>query len=435
MNKLILGHILNPLSDKKCEFFYGALYLEEGSEKEFKIKKIYNFSSLGIQDLKEEINKINCEVCDFSEYILMPPFFDMHFHWVQDHVRAKPKDSLLEWLTKYTFPAENKFKNRSYAKKEARQFFRKLLAGGTLGGAIYSSIHAHALEYAFKEARGHFVIGDVVMTMNSPAFLSQKIPQARAQIKKFAEKFKERYCFTPRFALATDPETMKFGSKQAKKNQSFIQSHLSENHDEIRSTLSLYREFRGFGHVENYTEIYGKCGVLGAKTLMGHAIHLSESELKLLAKTKTALVHCPTSNAPHREQGLESGLFNFKRVEKFKIPWALGSDIGAGPHLSMFDVMRSFYYQNLRAGKAVSFVKALYHASLAGAEILGVEKKLGNFSKNKEANFLVIKNPYRNLKNKNPEQILKKLIDKYKTQRAQYPLHVKNVFYRGKKVF
>lgn len=113
----------------------------------------------------------------------------------------------------------------------------------------------------------------------------------------------------------------------------------------------------------------------------------------------------------------------------------IGSDIGAGPHLSMFDVMRSFYYQNLRAGKAVSFVKALYHASLAGAEILGVEKKLGNFSKNKEANFLVIKNPYRNLKNKNPEQILKKLIDKYKTQRAQYPLHVKNVFYRGKKVF
>src|SRR5690606_22197023 len=131
----------------------------------------------------------------------------------------------------------------------------------------------------------------------------------------------------------------------------FKQTHLSETRAEIDFTLSLYREkFPEFKKVRSYTEIYEKVGMLGKRSPMGHAIHLSAAELKTLSQTKTAIVHCPTSNAPIKDLGLGSGLFDFRRTEKARVRWALGSDIGGGPFLCMLDVMRSFVEQNRRKG-------------------------------------------------------------------------------------
>src|SRR5690606_34631129 len=136
---------------------------------------------------------------------------------------------------------------------------------------------------------------------------------------------------TPRFAITTTPKVMKEGSKLADKAKCFKQTHLSETPQEIDFVLSIYKQLSGFEKVKSYTEIYEKTGMLGKRSLMGHGIHLSDKELKILSKTETSVIHCPTSNAPIKEKGLGSGLFNFKKVEKSKVRWALGSDIGGGP--------------------------------------------------------------------------------------------------------
>ena len=136
---------------------------------------------------------------------------------------------------------------------------------------------------------------------------------------------------------------MKEGAQFALKHGCFIQTHLSETKQERLSMfLSLYRQIEGFNKVKSYSEIYNKCDLLGPRTIMGHGIYLSDEELKMLSKSKAAIAHCPTSNAPVRDRGLGSGLFDFEKAEKAKINWALGSDIGGGPFLSMFDVINSF---------------------------------------------------------------------------------------------
>jgi guanine deaminase len=245
-----------------------------------------------------------------------------------------------------------------------------------------------------KEAKGDFVIGNVLMTMNSPKNLTQTEDQAIGLAKKLIKRFGTRYAVTPRFAISTSPRVMKEGARLADWAGCFKQSHLSENRDEIDFTLKLYRGFQGFEKVKTYTEIYQKVDMLGSRTLMAHGIHLSGEELKVLAKTRTAIVHCPTSNAPISERGLGSGLFDFKKTERAGVRWALGSDIGGGPVLSMFDVMQSFVEQNKRAGRTgASCIKALYRATLAGAEILGVSKRTGNFRKGKDATFLLVPVP------------------------------------------
>jgi len=428
---IVLAHIVNPQTDKKCNLIKnGALHLKYNeTKKSYLIKDIGTKSSI-IKKMKSDI-----QILDYSEQVIIPSFFDMHFHWVQDDVREMPKANLLNWLDNYTFPSERKFENKKYSKEKASHFFKRLSSVGTLGGACYSSIHEHTLDHAMKETVGDFIIGNVLMTINSPDYLKQTSKKAISLVEKFTKKYQSKYALTPRFAIATDPVTMKATAKIAKKNKGYMQSHLCETHNEIEFVTSLYRGMSGFEKIKSYTEIYKKVGMLGPKSIMGHGIHLQGEEIKMLAKTNTAIAHCPTSNAPIKEKGLGSGLFDFHKIEKNKIRWALGSDIGGGPVLSMFDVIRSFVDQNEKAKvKGATHIKGLYRATLAGAKLLNVDKKTGNLDIGKEANFLVLPK-LKNTELKSSEEVIKYYVDAHRKKRIKYDQMLDKVFYQGNLIY
>lgn len=420
------GQILNPLDDSHCEYWSdGVLVLRDG-----RVHEILPYLK-ACDKYVEEFAHAN--LWEHPQGLIAPAFFDMHFHWVQDDVREMPKASLLEWLEKYTFPAEAKFKSPSYARRKARAFFKRLVSVGTLGGACYSSIHEHALDRAMEEVVGDVLVGNVLMTQESPEALLQTESEAVRIARRAMQKYGHRYVLTPRFAIATDAQTMTVTGAEADKRKIFKQSHLSENVGEIDFVLSQYRKLPRFKRVRNYTEIYQKTKMLGPRTLMGHAIHLSEAELKLLSRTRTCLIHCPTSNAPHGELGLGSGLFDFKRAERHGIRWALGSDIGGGPFLSMLDVMQSFFLQNRRAKRSgATYVRALYRATLAGAEILGVQQRAGNLSPGKEANFVVLE--AKGVSGKNAEAVLQNFF-KRNIKRSAWDRQVRATYYKGEALF
>jgi guanine deaminase len=422
------GIILNPLSDKKCDFFRDGLLVVKGG----KIKDLLDYKK-ALKVYSSTMTSTN--TTHFEKAIMMPAFFDMHFHWVQDDVREMPKDSLLQWLEKYTFPTEMKFANKDYAKTKAKNFFAKLSKVGTIGGACYSSIHENALDSAMEEVQGEFVIGNVLMNMNSPEELTQSEEKSLKLTEKLIEKYQQKFCFTPRFAITTTSNVMKKGSKMADKAKCFKQTHLSETMAEIDFVLSLYRNIKGMEKVKNYTEIYQRTGMLGKRSLMGHGIHLSNVELKILSKTNTTIVHCPTSNAPIKEKGLGSGLFDFRKVEGKNVRWVLGSDIGGGPFLSMFDVMRSFVDQNKRKKiPGATYVKALYRSTLAGADVMGLSKRAGNLAKKKDANFIVV--PLSSVTGiVDSESALSKIINKHKKSRSSYDELLSHTFFKAKAIY
>ena len=433
--KIILCDILNPINDKRCiKVRKGAIVLKKINKDSTNEYKILDYGSE-----KKMINsyghKKSCVVKNRSDQLCLPGFIDTHFHWVQDDVRLMAKKSLLTWLERYTWPYEAKFKSKRYSLKRSKLFHDELLQVGTLGGAVYGSIHGHTVDHAFSNFIGDYIVGNVLMTQNSPDYLIQSTCTAKKLIKNLANKYKAKYAVTPRFAPTTCADVMLFGAKQAKKNGSFIQTHLSETENEINYVLSLFKDIKGFEKIKTYTGIYKKCGLLGKRTIMGHGIHLSDEELVMLSKSKPSIAQCPSSNAPVSEFGLGSGLFSFKRIEKAKIHWALASDIGGGPFLSMFDVMRSFVNSNKKAKISnATYTKALYRATLAGAISLNKEKQIGNLDRNKWANFILVPSP-KYKKGETAESILKSLSQVSLKKRSRYQDLVLSTWFRGEEVF
>ncbi|MEI8347529.1 MAG: amidohydrolase family protein, partial [Pseudomonadota bacterium] len=414
--KIIFADILNPISDQECQLLKNwCLILKKGPLSQgYKIQQLMAQKEALPFFLKKDLHFI-----ELKNQVLVPGLIDLHFHWVQRDVCSAPKDSLLDWLSNYTWPAEEKFTSATYAKKKAKKLAKELIKVGTMGGAAYGSIHSHTVDLALKNFVGDFMVGNVLMTMNSPEKLLQKKDKALREIKELIKKHGPRYVLTPRFAPTTHPQVMRQGSQWARQKKCFVQTHLSENLSEIAYVLNLYRNLPGFEDVESYTEIYHRCKILGPRTLMGHGIHLSEEELSLLSKTRTIIAHCPTSNAPLIDQGLGSGLFDFRRTEKFKVRWGLGSDIGAGPYLSMLDVIQSFVTQNKRQGiSQATYTKGLYRATAMNAQLLGLNKS-GNFTSGKWANFISLPCP-RPRKGERAESLLKRIIAPLAPNREKY---------------
>lgn len=425
--KAVYSNFLNPISDKKCDFLENYALIAKKYANGYKIIKI-----CPIKEADEFLKtKRSSEIIYLEDKICVPGFYDTHFHWVQDEVREMPKDNLLDWLSNHTWPYEAKFKSKTFAKNKSREFARKIFENGTIGGACYGSIHKHSVDTAFETFVGDYIIGNVLMTMNSPDYLLQKEQKAKELVTELSKKYKSKYAMTPRFAITTDPDTMKHGAKVAKKNSSFIQTHLSETENEIDFVMSIYKELDGFKDVKSYTEIYDRCNLLGPKTIMGHGIYLSQKELKRLSQTRTAIAHCPTSNAPLKQKGLGSGLFDFKKASKMKIRWSLASDIGGGPYLSMLDVMNSFVAQNTKQEKgSTNYSQALFRSTLAGAALLGLEKESGNFMQGKYLSFTCLGDRPKGSSLK-ANEILTKIIKKSAKNRHLYQDLVEFCAYRG----
>lgn len=354
-----------------------------------------------------------------AEGLFLPAFYDLHFHWVQDAVRAMPKTSLIEWLERYTFPMEAKFADVNYARERAAFFWKRILATGTIGGLCYSSIHEVALEAALEYAPEGFKVGNVLMTMECPEYLRQSEAEAIASVQSCAQRFGTRYVSSPRFAPTTGPAVMQAAAEAARAHGCFQQTHLDETLPEIEWVLGIYRNLPGFEDVATYTEIYDRVGMLGPQTVFGHCLHLDASEWQLLAESDSVIASCPTSNAPLELLGLGSGLYDFQQAEAYGVRWALASDIGGGPFLSMLDVMASFIEQNETAGVAVTANKALYRSTLAGAESLGLAETKGHWAVGCDFDCVRVPLPMGLLESNDPEQMLRKLILNV-TERADY---------------
>ncbi len=326
-------------------------------------------------------------VTDMGSRLLTAGFVDSHAHYPQTAIIASWGMRLVDWLNTYTFPEEARFGDAEYARETAARYLDLTLMNGTTTVCSYCTIHPESVDAFFIEARKRglrAVAGKTCMDQNAPDNLRDTAQSSHDDSKRLIERWhgvdRLGYAITPRFSPTSTPEQLEaLGTLWAEHPECLMQTHLSEQTDEVAWALSLHPEAR------DYLETYEMHGLLGEGALYGHAIHLNEGERVRIAEAGASVVHCPTSNT-----FIGSGLLDLTGVAACGIRIALATDTGGGSSFSMLRTMAAAYEVAQLRGAALHPAQLYWLATAGSARAMRLDGKIGTLAPGLEADLIAL---------------------------------------------
>ena len=331
-------------------------------------------------------------VTDWGDRLVIPAMNDMHVHAPQYRNQGIAMDEeLLPWLQNYTFPEELKYADITYAEQMYRRFVHSLWRHGTMRVVAFASVHLKSTQLLMRlldQAGMGGRVGKVNMNRNCPQGLCERVEDAVAACETLVAEFERkdsrvRPIVTPRFIPSCTPELLQACGEMVRRYQLPVQSHLSENHDEIALVKELEPESR------HYADAYDRYGLLGqTPTIMAHCVWTDGDELEMLRQRGVMVAHCPTSNF-----NLASGLAPVRRFLDAGIPVGLGSDVSGGHDFSIFRMMvyaiqvSKMHYQRDKSCAFLSLAEAFWMATKSAGSFFG---KVGSFEPGYDFDALVI---------------------------------------------
>ena len=332
---------------------------------------------------------------DYGDRIIIPGLVDLHLHAPQFAFRGLGMDmELMEWLNTYTFPEESKYADLEYAERAYSLFARHMHLCATTRAAIFSSLHSPATELLMdkmEESGLVSFVGKVNMDRNSPDYYCEESAQASLEaterwICNTMDKYKNtRPIITPRFIPTCSDELMRGLRTLVEKYNLPVQSHLSENYNEIALVQELCPDARFYG------DAYNRFGLFGGDhpCIMAHCVHTGEEELDLIKKNGVFIAHSPLSNS-----NIASGVAPISKYLANDIHVGLASDVAGGETENMFySIASSIRASKLRwrlrdqSVKPLSVDQAFYIATVGGGSFFG---KVGSFEPGYEFDALVL---------------------------------------------
>jgi guanine deaminase len=179
---------------------------------------------------------------------------------------------------------------------------------------------------------------------------------------------------TPRFAPSCSSPLLHSLGALAKARDLPIQTHISENKNECRMVAEMFPEYT------HYTDVYDKHGLLGPRTILAHAIHLSDAERDVIVQRKSKISHCPASNS-----AITSGTARVRWLLGSGIDVGLGTDMSGGYSPSILEAVRQALLVSRHVAMAgddkakLSVEECLYLGTRGGAKVVGLENVVGAF--------------------------------------------------------
>ncbi|MDA7967093.1 guanine deaminase [Ruegeria sp.] len=326
-------------------------------------------------------------VVDYRDHLIMAGFIDPHVHYPQTAMIASWGKRLIDWLNSYTFPEEMKFSDPDYAAEIAGRYLDLTTAHGTTTMCSFCTIHPESVDAFFTaaQARGQRVVaGKTCMDRNAPEGLRDTAQtgydQSKALLQKWHGMDRISYAITPRFSPTSTPDQLEaMGALWAEHPDCLMQTHLSEQTDEIAWVRSL------FPNARDYLDTYEQFGLLGGRGLFGHVIHLEARERDRLREVDAALIHCPTSNT-----FIGSGLFDMNGLMRDGHRVGLATDTGGGSSFSMLRTMAAAYEIGQLRGHPLHPAQLLWLGTVGSARTLRMDGCIGNVAPGMEADLVVL---------------------------------------------
>ena len=359
-----------------------------------------------LRHLLDQPDAVGVQVQHWPNKLLAPGFVDTHVHYPQVDVIGSPADGLLPWLEHYTFPAEARFADLAHAQTMAGVFLDELLRNGVTTALAFSTSHPESVNALFGEAqarRMRLITGMCLMDQNAPDGLrnppsapgrndaaEHSLLQTEGLIQRWHGNSRLGYAITPRFVpTCSEAQLRGAGELAAMYPTVWVQSHVSENRDEIAWVRQLYPQSR------SYLDVYHRYGLLRDRTVYAHGIYLDDADRALLRDTGSAIAVSPTSNL-----FLGSGLFDFAAAERCGHLHGLASDVGGGTSFSPFETMKAAYFTGRMAlelqggapkpGLSLKPAHLWWLHTAGSAQALGLAGAVGNLCPGAEADVVLL---------------------------------------------
>lgn len=336
------------------------------------------------------------DVIDCNGKLILPGMADLHIHAPQYAYRGTGMDyELLDWLKYDAFPEESRYADAAYAARAYGIFAEKMKKSATTRAAIFGTIHTEAtlkLMDRMEESGIRSLVGKVNMDRNAPPELTEKgAEEAAEETRRFIETCMKRGyrrtkpIITPRFVPTCSDGLMEKLGKIREEYGLPVQSHLSENPDEIELVRELAPEAAFYGDAYDRYGLFGR----GGNTVMAHCVWSCAEEVRRIRENGVWIAHCPSSN-----MNLKSGIAPVRRYLEQGIRIGLGSDVAGGTAESMFRAvtdaiqMSKMYWRHVdRDARPLTFPEALWMATKGGGAFFG---KVGSFEEGYAFDALVL---------------------------------------------
>lgn len=323
---------------------------------------------------------------DHRGRLLLPGFIDTHVHSAQIDVIASFGTELLDWLERYTFPAEARHADAAHAGTRAEAFVEALLAHGTTAAVVFPTVHVASVDALFGAAgrRGmRLIAGKVLMDRHAPDDLRDDVAGAEADCEALIGRWHGQgrlaYAVTPRFAATSSPEQLAMAGALLKRHAGlYLQTHVAENRAEVAWVARLFPRTR------SYLDVYDRHGLLGERSVFAHGIWLDAADRRRLAASGSQIAHSPSSNL-----FLGSGLFDWRALHEAGVGVSIASDVGGGTQLGMPRTLADAYKVQALRGEKLNAFKAVHAATLGAAQALRLDGEIGRLEPGHVADLCV----------------------------------------------
>jgi 5-methylthioadenosine/S-adenosylhomocysteine deaminase len=320
---------------------------------------------------------------DATGQIVLPGLVNTHTHAPMVLYRGLADDlALMDWLQKYIFPAEARTVTPEFVRAGTRLAALEMIQSGTTTYAdmyyFEEEIAAVTKSAGLRGVLGQTIIQFPVADARTPA---EGLARAEAFLKQFAGDDLITPALAPHAMYTLDTKTLKAVRALADREQAPVLIHLAETSDEVKTAMKQHG-----GSPAGYLE---SIGFWGPRTVAAHAVWLSPADIAILARRHVGVSHNPESNMK-----LASGSAKVVAMRTAGVVVGLGTDGAASNNdLDMFEAMRqAAFLAKLQTmdPRAVPARTALEMATIGGARVLGMDRRIGSLETGKRADLILV---------------------------------------------
>lgn len=322
------------------------------------------------------------ENLDASDHVVMPGLINVHGHASNSLIRGLGKDQTLhEWLENVCWPCMDSAEDEDLYNGVLLSCLEMLLNGVTTFCDMWPGVGLAA--EAVKQSGQRAMLAHNIKDFGDPTRGEKELAtalDARSEWNGYADG-RVMVGIGPHSVYTCQHELLAACAEAARADGIHVQMHACETAHEVELSQAQ--------HGRSPIQLMADVGLLGPSTIVAHAVHVTETDIRLLQESESSVAHNISSNLI-----LASGIAPVHRYLEEGIRVGLGTDgPGSNDGLDLLrDLKLAALTQKVNAGDPTSMAveNALAMVTRRGAEAIGIDDEVGTLEVGKQADIILV---------------------------------------------